>query len=185
MRLLPALLIIAFAAGCGGVAQPSRTLTLSDALLGTPEALEMDVTTSRRDLFRELSRVSTQQAGTVAGQGVLFPIEHDNAFVAAPGLEATVDLVSVANASAASDLIIDSKADRWSDGRRPSLGGLSEREAAELLSRALIQSWGLHPTGPVRLERSQGAPWAAAWLGGILRLNPAFVSLAMSSATDR
>ena len=64
-----------------------------------------------------------------------------------------------------------------------SFQGLSEREASELVARSLLFTWGVRPDGPVKVVRAAGAPYAAAYLDGVLRLNPAFVYMASAPST--
>ena len=59
--------------------------------------------------------------------------------------------------------------------------GLSEREASELVARTLLTHWGIQQTGPVQVDRVSGAPYAVAYVDGILRINPAFLYLAAAS----
>jgi hypothetical protein len=68
--------------------------------------------------------------------------------------------------------------ERWPEDRREGLQGLSEREAAELVARTLMAHWGIHPEGTVQVDRASGAPYAVAYVDGILRINPAFLYLA-------
>jgi ABC-type sugar transport system substrate-binding protein len=76
------------------------------------------------------------------------------------------------------DLVFETRGDRFADDRRDAFQGLSEREAAELIARSLITQWNLKPAGSVPVVRVSGAPYAAAWIDGQLRLNPSFVYLA-------
>ena len=42
----------------------------------------------------------------------------------------------------------------------------------------LLSLWNVQTTGAVNVVRAPGAPYAAAWIDGELRLNPAFVYMA-------
>ena len=44
-------------------------------------------------------------------------------------------------------------------------------------------SWGVNPTGEVVVMRASGAPYAAAYMDGVLRINPAFVYMAAAPLT--
>ena len=99
-------------------------------------------------------------------------------FVAAPALEPSSDLLGAGDAGAPTDLVFETRGDRFAEDRRDAFQGLSEREAAELIARSLLTSWNLKPSGPVTVVRVPGAPYAAAWIDGQLRLNPSFVYMA-------
>ena len=178
-RLLPSLALL-FLVACGGEALPTnRAPSTSQALTGTAEWLEFDSPAVRHELFRDVARTSQLQAGHRATGEMLFPMMVAGEFVAAPALDPRTDLLMSADAGAASlQLSFDGRGDRWSDDRRDSFQGLSEREAVELIARALMQHWGLAPTTVVRVDRVAGAPYAAAYMDGILRVNPAFVVMA-------
>ncbi len=169
------------ACGVGGV--PNRTPTASQALTGTAEWLEFETPQTRAELFNEVARNSLAQAGLPANEQSIFPVSNGNAFVAAPALDPKLDLLQAPDAGVI-QLILDGKGDRWSEDRRDSLQGLSEREAVELIARSLIIHWGLNPEGPVRVDRAAGAPYAAAWVDGILKVNPSFVYLAAAPAAQ-
>ena len=102
----------------------------------------------------------------------------DGEFVAGPSLEAVADLLGSADGGSGFDVIFDRGGDRFSEDRRDAFQGLSEREAAELIARSLLSQWGLRPSGQVTVVRVAGAPYAAAWIDGQLRLNPAFIYMA-------
>ena len=50
------------------------------------------------------------------------------------------------------------------------------------MARSLIAIWGLQTTEPIVVVRTSGAPYAAAWIDGTLRVNPAFVVMAAAPA---
>lgn len=181
-RLLISSLPVLLAA-CGGAALPTaRTLSSSQALTGVAEALEYEAPAARVELFRDVLRAGQAQAGQVASGPVLFPMLREGAFVAAPALDVRADLLLAADAGQAFQVTMDGRQDRWGDERRETFQGLSEREAAELVARSLVHLWALRPDGAVTVVRSPGAPWAAAWIDGELRLNPAFVVMAAALA---
>ncbi|MFZ5446981.1 MAG: hypothetical protein ACOZQL_43790 [Myxococcota bacterium] len=163
-------------AGCGMGGSPARGASSVQALTGTAEWLEFESPQFRLELFRDLARQSAAQAGSRGA--VLFPMLVDGEFVAAPALEPTVDLLGAGDAGAPVDLVFEARGDRFADDRRDAFQGLSEREAAEVIARSLITLWNLKPTGPVTVVRVPGAPYAAAWIDGQLRLNPSFVYMA-------
>ena len=165
-----------WAVGCGVGTNPSRGVTSAQALTGTAEWLEFESPQVRVDLFRDLARQSTLQAGSHGA--VLFPMLVDGEFVAAPALELGADLMGPGDAGAPLDLSFETRGDRFAEDRRDAFQGLSEREAAEQIARSLITLWNLKPTGAVTVVRTPGAPYAAAWIDGQLRLNPSFVYMA-------
>lgn len=163
---------------CGGVVAPTPTLSARAALTESPEALELEPMAMRQDLFADVAGMSLKEAGAQASQLVLFPIVQDGQALAAPGFDARTDLLQPADSGDRASLVVDGSGDRWPSDRRDGLQGLSEREAAELVARSLISLWNLHPHGQVTVERATGAPYAAAWVDGILRINPSFLYLA-------
>lgn len=171
-------LAVAVLTGCGVGASQSRGVTSSQALTGTAEWLEFETPQVRVELFRDVARRSTAEAG--ARGAVLFPMLVNGEFVAAPALETSVDLLGASDAGAVGpvDLVFQTSGDSFAEDRRDAFQGLSEREAAELIARSLINLWNVKPSGPVTVVRMPGAPYAAAWIDGQLRLNPAFVYMA-------
>jgi hypothetical protein len=134
----------------------------------------------RLELFREVARQSETEAGQAAQALVLFPMTTaDGELVAAPGFEGRLDLLQSPDAGSSLQLVFDGRTgERWPDDRRESLQGLSEREAAELVARTLLSHWQVQPAGVVQVDRASGAPYAVAYVDGILRINPAFLYLA-------
>lgn len=163
-------------AGCGMGASPARGVSTGQALSGTAEWLEFEPTQVRLDLFREVARQSAAQAGTHGA--VLFPLLVEGEFIAAPALDPAADLMAPGDAGAPVLLAFERGSASFSEDRRDAFQGLSEREAAEQVARSLITLWGLKPTGDVTVVRTAGAPYAAAWIDGQLRLNPAFLYMA-------
>lgn len=166
--------------GCGVGTMPARGVSVSQALTGTAEWLEFEPAQVRVDLFHELARQSHLQAGQRGA--VLFPVLQGDEFVGAPALEGRVDLLGAADAGAGLLLTFDARGERFGDDRREAFQGLSEREAAEYVARSLLTLWNVRPSGPVTVVRAPGAPYAAAWIDGQLRLNPALIYLAAAPA---
>lgn len=181
-RWLPGLLLslVTVLTACGEVpGGVSPKTSARQALTNPPEFLEFETPAARLELFREVARVSTHEAGRTAQALVLFPISQDGELLAAPGFDARMDLFQAPDAGAGVQLVFDARAgERWPEDRRESLQGLSEREAAELVARTLLAHWGIRPEVSVQVDRAAGAPYAVAYVDGILRINPAFLYLA-------
>jgi hypothetical protein len=180
LRRLISLAALSLLAACGGSALPTKAPSTLQALTNTAEFLEFETPAARTELFRDVARTSITQAGRTGP--VLFPILNDGVLVAAPGFDPHADLLTAADAGAGLQLTFDIPGERWSEDRRDAFQGLSEREAAELVARSLLNLWGISPGKPVTVERASGAPWAAAYVDGILRLNPSFVYMAAAPA---
>jgi hypothetical protein len=149
------------------------------ALTNPPELLEFESPSTRLELYREVARISEQEAGRDEQGLLLFPISQAGAVMAAPGFEGRTDLLQAPDAGAPLQLRFDGRAgERWQEDRRESLQGLSEREVAELVARTLLTHWRLTPPGVVQVDRASSAPYAAAYVDGILRINPAFLYMA-------
>jgi len=179
-RLISTLSFVALAACGGTLTSSSRTVSAQQALTQTAEFLEFETKATRAELYRDVARASLAQAGRTGP--VMFPVLRDGELVAAPGIEPRMDLLMSADAGALLQLSLDSPGDAWATDRRESFGGLSEREAAELVARSLLNLWGISATGAIVVERAAGAPWAAAYIDGILRVNPSFVYMAAAPA---
>ncbi len=111
---------------------------------------------------------------------MLFPILQNGTSVAAPGFDAKADLLQAEGGALA--LAFEGRVgERWPEDRRESLQGLSEREAAELVGRSLLARWQIAPAGKIQVDRAPSAPYAAAYVDGILRINPSFLYLVAST----
>jgi hypothetical protein len=172
--------LVTLLTACGGGGVPARaSLTARQALTSAPELVEFETLSTRLELFREVARQSEAEAGQAAQALVLFPMTQDGELVAAPGFEGRLDLLQSPDAGSSLQLVFDGRTgERWPEDRRDSLQGLSEREAAELVARTLLAHWQVQPAGAVQVDRASGAPYAVAYLDGILRINPAFLYLA-------
>ncbi len=172
----------ALAACGGGVTMPSRSVSAQQALSGMAEALEFESPQVRQELYRAILKTSQSQAGQVASGPVYFPVQQGQDFVAAPALDVRTDLLSGSDAGHPAQLVMDNREESWAEDRRESFQGLSEREAAEQVARSLIAIWGIESSEPIQVVRTSGTPYAAAWIDGTLRVNPAFVVMAASPA---
>lgn len=171
--LLACLSVVAFAA-CGDVRVPSKTQTSArQALIDQPEMVEFETVEARQELFRDIARIGRQEQGLRATESMLFPMSRGAELVGAPAFESDADLLLASDAGLLA-LRFDA---RWPEERRDSLGGLSEREAAELVVHSLLGSWGVGSGTEVDVERAPGAPYAVAYVDGILRINPVFLYL--------
>lgn len=162
---------------CGDPAAPVRTVSARQALTSSPEVLEFETQASRQELFRDVARTSQLEAGRETSEPVLFPVIRDGHLVAAPGLELRADLLQAPDAGEPLQLSFNGR-ELWPEDRRDSLQGLSEREVAELVARTLLDRWGFRGGEQILVERAWGAPYAAAYADGILRLNPSFLYMA-------
>lgn len=178
LRIVLISFVVAVLSACGVGSTPAAgRVSSTQALTGTAEWLEFESPQVRVELFKEVARRSTAEAG--ARGAVLFPIMTNGEFIAAPGLESSADLLGAADAGQVSvELVFETTGDSFAEDRRDAFQGLSEREAAELIARSLIHLWNVKPSGSVSVVRMPGAPYAAAWIDGQLRLNPSFVYMA-------
>ncbi|OJH34720.1 hypothetical protein BON30_41935 [Cystobacter ferrugineus] len=174
------LLSLVVLTGCGVGSAPVRaSLGARQALTSSPELLEFESPSIRLELYREVARLSQLEAGQAAQSSMLFPITVNGELVAAPGIEGRTDLLQAPDAGAPLQLNFDGRTgERWQEDRRESFQGLSEREAAELVARTLLAHWKVNPSGVVQVDRASSAPYAAAYVDGILRINPAFLYMA-------
>ena len=178
IRLALIISFVALTACGGGVSMPSRNVSAQQALSGMAEALEFETPQVRQDLYKSILKTSESQAGLVASGPVYFPMASGQMVIAAPAMDAKVDLLSGSDAGNPVVLVMDNREESWAEDRRESFQGLSEREAAELVARSLITLWGIESTDPIQVVRTSGTPYAAAWVDGTLRVNPAFVVMA-------
>ncbi len=187
MRRLTLLLPVLLLAACGevgmGVPTPSQP-SVRQVLLEPPEQVEALPRQARTELFQSLLRASGD--GATDGLLALFPVVQNGTVRAAPPLDGRLDLLDVADGGEPLVLNLDgSLGEQWPLERREALQGLSEREAAEIVARSLAVRWGLRPRAALRVERAAGAPYAAAYAEGVLRLNPALLYLAAAPADAR
>ncbi|HZH04652.1 MAG TPA: hypothetical protein VEY30_12775 [Myxococcaceae bacterium] len=186
-RIRLASLALLAVAACGDAAAPVRSASVRQVLTGTAESVEFESSATRQELFRELVKMSQAESGHPV-QPALFPVLQNGEFVAAPGLDGRADLLATPNSGdggASAQLLFPGDAiRRWAQDRRESLQGLSEREAAELVARSLLAQWGIASNSPVEVDRADGAPYAAAYVDGILRINPTFLYLAFSASAS-
>jgi len=181
LRIVLAAFVALALTACGGGPTASRAWQMRQALTSPPELLEFETLSARQEMFREMARASQSEAGQPATASVLFPVSQESELlVAAPGFESQYDLLQAPDAGHLLLSFDPRGGERWPEDRRESLMGLSEREAAELVARTLLSRWGVQPAGSVEVDRAIGAPYAAAYVDGILRLNPSLLYLAAS-----
>jgi hypothetical protein len=179
LRLFSLALVGLTAAACGDPSMPAHSQTARAALLQSPEAIELLPMQARQELIHAVVHGSAQeQTGGSEGVLALFPFVQNGELRAAPALDGRGDLFDVPDAGEPAALVFEGE--RWSEERRDSLQGLSEREAAELVARSLAARWNLHAHGPLRVDRAEGVPYAAAYADGVLRLNPVLLYLVAS-----
>lgn len=171
-----ALLAAGFVSGCGELPTQGRATNLRSALTNDAEQLEFVAQPSLQGLLEDAYRISRAEAGHGAKPTAPFLMEQNGQLVAAPGLDARTDLLQPPDGGQPAQLSFGDRGDsRWPEDRRPALGGLSEREAADLAARSLLAAWGI-PSESVLVVRAPNAPYAAALTDdGTLRLNPAFL----------
>lgn len=178
-RLLSLTLVGLMAAACGDPMMPAHSQSARAALLQSAEAIELLPVQARQDLIHAVVHGSAQdQMGASEGALALFPFVQNGELRAAPALDGRGDLFDVPDAGEPAALVFEGE--RWSEERRDSLQGLSEREAAELVARSLAARWNLQPHGALRVDRADGVPYAAAYADGVLRLNPVLLYLVAS-----
>jgi hypothetical protein len=168
--------VCAMTVACG--VPSAKSPSTSQALTSSAEWLEFEPVSVRQELFRDVARQSQAQAGHAGA--VLFPMLVGGGFIAAPALEGRLDLLGASgalDAGAPLRLAFD-RVVPFAEDRREAFQGLSEREVAEQVARSLLQHWRLAPQGAVTVVRVAGAPYAAAWIDGELRLNPSFLYMA-------
>jgi hypothetical protein len=179
LRVLTLTLVGLTAIACGDPSAPAHSQTARAALLQNPEAIELLPLQARQDLIHAVVHDSAlEQAGASDGALALFPFVQNGELRAAPALDGRGDLFEVPDAGEPAALVFEGEG--WSEERRDSLQGLSEREAAELVARSLAARWNLHTHGALRVDRADGVPYAAAYADGVLRLNPVLLYLVAS-----
>jgi len=173
----------ALLAACGGGPSQSRAPTLRWALTNDAERLEFASQPLLVDLFNEASRASKVDAASGQKHTAPFLIIQNGRSLAAPGFDVHTDLLQPPDAGQPVQLTFgDRGEDRWPEDRRPGLGGLSEREAAEQVARSLLSLWGIQ-SGIVQVVRAPNASFAAAYTeDDTLRLNPAFLYMAAAAS---
>jgi hypothetical protein len=162
---------------CGDPTLPVRAPSARQALTLGTESVEFEPPPVRQEMFREIVRASQVQAERGGTDPVLFPMLKDGRLVAAKPLEARADLLQAPDAGAPLALRFEGH-DPWPEERREALQGLSEREAAELVARTLLSRWGVSGGQEILVDRAEGAPYAVAYVDGVLRVNPAFLYMA-------
>ena len=187
MRGIGTLTVVALAAtlaACGGATSSTfgnRTQGLRWVLTSDAERLEFESQSVLAELFNEAVRGSRDAANTAKTSSPFLIIENGES-APAPGLDPRTDLLQSPDAGAPIQLSFGDRGEgRWPENRRPALGGLTEREAAEQLARSLLWLWGIQ-TASVQVVRAPNAPYAAAYSDGTLRLNPAFVYMAAAAS---
>jgi hypothetical protein len=183
-RLLTSLVVASplCLAACGVDGAGSHTLASRQALTGASEMVEFQAPASRLKMFQEMALISQLEAGRPSTPEAFFPIVREGTVVCAPGLDPRADLLQAPDSGNPLDLAFEGPGENWPSDRRDSLEGLSEREAAELVSRSLLTQWAIRPAGVVQVDRVAGAPYAAAYVDGILRINPAFLYMASAAS---
>jgi len=168
---------------CGeGVSAFSPSLSLEKALVSPVEILEYEALSTRQALWEELLGQAREQAQGPSHVQPLFPLLMPEGFVAAEG---PLELAHCLNVELSKEeplevvLKVDERRERWSDIPREEWRGLSERELAHCLALSLLAQWQMK--GEVHVQKVPRSPYAAAYIEGSLRLNPAFVSLAAAS----
>ncbi len=150
--------------------------TASQALTGTAEWLEFEAPPYAQPSC-SASRPKPSRSSRPARPGpVLFPMVHDGEFVAGPALDPQARPAPAPDAGARSaGSPSTAAATSSSDDRRDAFQGLSEREAAELIARSLLQHWGVQPTGPVVVDARHRSAVRRRLGGRHPALNPSFV----------
>jgi hypothetical protein len=170
--------LIASACGPGVVVTTASSTELRAALYASSEELSVTPIADRSRLYDAMGAVASDEALRAERDApVIFPMAVDQQIRAAP-FNPALDLLKPA-ANAPDVQVIDGQ-EKWSDEQEPGLLGASERDLAVLVSRSLLLQWNV--TGPVTVVRSSGFPYAAAFVDGQLRLNPAVLYLAVAHA---
>ena len=180
--VLPVCAVLAFAAcGPGVVVTTAGPAELRAALYASSEELTVTPIPDRSRLYDALGVVASDEATrAVRDAPVLFPMAGEQGILAAP-FNPSLDLLKPP-VSAPDVELIDGQ-EKWSDDLQPGLLGATEREIANLVARSLLAQWKV--TGRVTVVRSSGFPYAAAFVDGQLRLNPAVLYLAVAHAAPQ
>jgi hypothetical protein len=168
----------ALCVACGeSVPAVSSPPSLEKALVSPSGMLEYELSSTRQALWEELLAQAQEQATHPSHAQPLFPIFMSTGFVAKEG---PAELLHCFEAEAL-ELVLkwDERRESWSDIPREDWRGLSERELARCLALSLLTQWQIK--GEVSLQKVPRSPYAAAYVEGSLRLNPAFVSLAAAA----
>jgi hypothetical protein len=169
--------------GCGLGPLPRAQPSVHQALTQTAELLEFESISVRTQLLKDAIRLSALPAEPATQP--LFPIIRGDQVESAPALDSNADLLQVPDAGAKWLLKFDGSAygRQWpfSEDRREAYQGLSEREVADLVARKLLETWKVDASLSIVVERAPGAPYAAAFVDGVLRVNPAFLYMAAAN----
>jgi hypothetical protein len=177
-RLIPGLVVASAAlAACGDPTLPVRSPSARQALTQGVDTIQAEPVAARQEMFLEVVRTSQVQAKGDRTDPVLFPMLSGGDLVAAKPLEPGADLLQVPDAGSPLPLWFEGH-DPWPEDRRDSLQGLSEREAAELVARTLLSRWGVVTGQEILVDRVEGAPYAVAYVDGVVRINAAFLYMA-------
>jgi hypothetical protein len=175
-RLIPGLVVASAAlAACGDPTLPVRSPSARQALTQDVGAIEAEPVAARQEMCREVVRTSQVQARGDETDPMLFPILSGDRLVAKP-LESCADLLQASDAGAPLPLRFEGHC--WPEDGRPGLQGLSEREAAELVARTLLNRWGVVSGQEILVDCAPGAPYAAAYVDGVVRINPVLLYMA-------
>jgi len=191
-----------------GVSTFSPSLSLEEALVSPAEMLEYESPATRQALWEELLHQAREQAQNPSHMLPLFPLSSPSGFVAKEGLvepfHCSKEVLAMAPKEAPLGLLeeeadskeeapefapkeewaelslkMDERRESWSDTPREEWRGLSEREVMRCLALSLLAQWQVK--GEISVQRVTRSPYAAAYVEGSLRLNPAFVSLAAAA----
>jgi hypothetical protein len=158
---------------------PDET-TSQNALAAPLDDLEFKGARERSRIFNEALRESAAQARAELADGpALFAMERGGRLFA---LALPSSRALLTGGAVAVDLA--SSRDPWPQDLRIGLLGRSELELAKNAASALVGLLGVLPEAPVVVEREGGAPFAAAFVDGKLRLNPALLYLAAAAEVD-
>jgi len=163
------------ACGPGGPI-PTGAETLQEALALGADVSDVASVSRRSLLYQEARAQSEAEARAELVDGpALFVVEREGRLFAM-SLPSAQTLLLGANR----DVDLESSAEAWPTEPRVGLKGESEKSLAARVGSALIMTAGLCE-GPIVVERESGAPYAAAFVQGRLRLNPVLLYLASAS----